>query len=185
MRSVTKNEMFNTSVIISKISINRDSEGRYSLNDLHKASGGEKRHEPNRWMRLDQTQQIIEEITNTQIWAFEPCFSRRGRAGGTFVCKELVYAYAMWVSAAFSLKVIRAYDEMMIGRAEQQSATQIIHGGPKTVVIHMDESGNIDYTEQAPAGSMVTTAESFKYWMEQNGWLVIRKEHLLEKLLSV
>lgn len=119
-------------IIISDITIHKDSKGRYSLNDLHQASGGERKHEPAGWLRLDQTNELIHEILNTQICVFKPVDSRKGRYGGTYVCKELVYSYAMWISAAFALKVIRAYDALVSGTMEvkpkvrQCTATQLI-----------------------------------------------------------
>jgi hypothetical protein len=34
----------------------------FSLNDLHSAAGGEDRHVPYRFIRLDQTQELIQEL---------------------------------------------------------------------------------------------------------------------------
>jgi hypothetical protein len=59
-------------------------------------------------MRLDQTQALVAEINNcSDVSSFKTV---TGRNGGTYVCKELVYAYAMWISPKFHLQVIRAYD---------------------------------------------------------------------------
>lgn len=123
------------SISISGISINQDSEGRYSLNDLHKAAGNERRHEPKNWLNIQQTKELIEEIIkvgiptfsgglNTDIPVFKPIDTKRGCKGGTCVCKELVYSYAMWISAAFSLKVIRAYDALVNVVKAQESKPQ-------------------------------------------------------------
>lgn len=80
-----------------------DTPGRYCLNDLHKASGGEKRHVPAEFLRLDSTKELIEEI-KYGVSHIPPVLSLRGFHGGTFVVKELVYAYAMWISPKFHLK---------------------------------------------------------------------------------
>ncbi len=100
-------------IIISDIVIHQDSDGRYSINDLHKASGSEQRHQPRYWLDIQQTKELIEVIANSEISLFQPTHTIRGCRGGTYVCKELVYSYAMWISAAFALKVIRTYDAMM------------------------------------------------------------------------
>lgn len=94
-------------VSIAGVEIRQDAEGRFSLNDLHRAAGGEKRHTPSYWLSNQQTNELIEEIGNTG----NPVSVIRGGSNpGTFVCKELVYAYAMWISPKFHLQVIRAYD---------------------------------------------------------------------------
>lgn len=99
------------SLTIADVSIRVDAKGRYCLNDLHKAAGGEARHEPHQFMRLDQTQALAEEINSADQRISVQ--TKRGANGGTFVARELVYAYAMWISPAFHLKVIRAYDKAM------------------------------------------------------------------------
>jgi phage antirepressor YoqD-like protein len=103
---------------IADTAIRQDAEGRYCLNDLHRASGGEKRHQPSDWLRIQQTQALIAEIQavpgipGTQ--QNQPLnVLQGGSLQGTYVCKELVYAYAMWISPAFHLKVIRAYDALV------------------------------------------------------------------------
>lgn len=100
---------------IANVAIRQDAAGRFCLNDLHRAAGGEKRHQPSDWLRLQQTQELLTELDNSGDSRNYALSSEPGRYGGTFVGKELVYAYAMWVSPAFHLKVIRFYDTMVVG----------------------------------------------------------------------
>lgn len=79
---------------IAGIGIRQDAQGRYCLNDLHKAAGEESKHRPAYWQELQQTKDLAAELEKDGI----PAIEARQRVG-TFVCKELVYAYAMWISA--------------------------------------------------------------------------------------
>lgn len=84
----------------------REVGGLYSLNDLHKASGGEPKHRPGYFLEIEQTKDLTKEIETAGIPAVK---TKEGRNGGTYACRELVIAYAAWISAAFHLKVIRVF----------------------------------------------------------------------------
>ena len=86
----------------------RQHNGLFSLNDLHKASGGEENFKPAFFLRNDQAKALIAEIAKG---ADSHLFLKttKGRNGGTYACRELVIAYAAWISAAFHLKVIRVF----------------------------------------------------------------------------
>ena len=109
-------------LILEDTYVRQDEQGRFSLNDLHQAAGGEQRHRPNYWLETKQTQDLIAELGNswnsmssgTSI-AGIPAIEAKTKVG-TFVARELVYAYAMWISPAFHLQVIRTFDALATGR---------------------------------------------------------------------
>lgn len=117
----------NLPLIISDTFIHQDAETRYCLNDLHKAAGDNPKHKPANFLRLDNTKALIAEIDGSSDLRNDSSEMRSdqfsemrsvevingGKSPGTYVVKELVYAYAMWISPAFSLKVIRAYDALV------------------------------------------------------------------------
>lgn len=101
----------NNSIAIDQVSIRQDDVGRYSLNDLHIAAGGEERHKPSNFLRQDYVRDLCAEIDRCSDLSIASFESIRGGANqGTYACRELVYAYAMWISPAFQLKVIRTFD---------------------------------------------------------------------------
>lgn len=103
-----------SNLILSDVKVSINEQGLYRLNDLHKAAGGETKHKPSEWLRNQQTESLIDEINKAGIPALESVQKR-----GTYACKELVYAYAMWISPSFHLKVIRAFDALASGDIEK------------------------------------------------------------------
>ena len=86
----------------------RQLNGLFSLNDLHTAAGSEPKHQPHEFLRIEQTKALVAELSNSGD-SRNYLETKRGKFGGTYACRELVIAYAAWISAAFHLKVIRVF----------------------------------------------------------------------------
>jgi hypothetical protein len=125
---------------IGNTTVRQNQQGLYSLADLHKAAGGNKKHKPGNWLRSDRSKRLIEtlnaesaaqiraallaesqqatsqsapQIRGALFPAVEVVESGAYAQRGTWVCLELVYDYAMWVSPEFELRIIRAFHAMM------------------------------------------------------------------------
>ena len=111
--------------VLCGVKIKQDDEGRYCLNDLHKAAvadGANKRtKEPGKFMATESFAEMVAELT-TQNPGSLPVVTIEGRNGGTYVARELIYAYAMWVNARFHLHVIRTFDSVVTGQLEAVEA---------------------------------------------------------------
>ena len=59
--------MSSSILAISGTSIKQDSFGRFCLNDLHKAAGGEKCYQPANWQRLQQTVDLIKLLESEEL----------------------------------------------------------------------------------------------------------------------
>ena len=124
---------------IAGLTIEQSSNGLYSINDLHKASGGLAKHRPENWYRLQATinligflesqalnqgsKNVIETVSGRDIGSQEknPCIPI-GDIQGTFVCRELVVAYATWISPQFFAHVIRTFLDVVDGVYERVNA---------------------------------------------------------------
>lgn len=93
--------------------IRQDAQGRFRLNDLHRAAVAAghdyKRCQVEHFTRTDTTQALVNELRKNGELDFEPLVSTAGRYGGTYACRELVIAYAAWISPAFHLKVLQVF----------------------------------------------------------------------------
>lgn len=112
--NASTNVLVASKVNIDGAMIRQDQHGRFCANDLHQASGGERKNQPQYFLENKQTQDLVQILIDTGIPVSPIDVIRGGINQGTYVVKEIVYAYAMWISPAFHLKVIRNFDAMMV-----------------------------------------------------------------------
>ena len=158
----------------------RQLDGLYSLNDLHKASGGARKHQPSNFMRIDTTVALIDEIKSSDL-RISQTKTLSGCKGGTYVCKELVYAYAMWISPKFHLAVIRAFDALQqpVSPAEalpvaipMMLGTETKHLAGKRFLVRFSDDGHYS-AKSVPDDCVVMNIEQFiKALSDPNGMYV-------------
>lgn len=109
----------NNMIRIGDTVIHIDESGRYCLNDLHRAAGGANKNRPSLWLKNKRTKSLIFELEVAGISATHTIENV-----GTFVQKELVYAFGMWISPQFYLHVIRAYDALVMSEHNKLESAQ-------------------------------------------------------------
>lgn len=103
-----------TALTLADTTIRQDAHGRYCLNDLHQAAGALSHQRPSKWLANKATMEQLE-ILNVEAQIRASNSVRGHGITATYVVKELVYSYAMWINPAFHIKVIRTFDAVVNG----------------------------------------------------------------------
>ncbi len=108
--------------VICGVEITTDAEGRFNLNALHKASGGDNAKRPSLWLANKQAKELTEELSRNSCLGQEVIKTVKGGTyPGTFAHELLAVEYAGWISPAFRLQVNQTFIDFRTGK--QQSAT--------------------------------------------------------------
>ena len=97
-------------LIIANTPIPVDADNRINLNALHRASGLGESKEPNKWLKLKSTKELVIELEATEGSCGRTINSiKGGNAPGTFAHQLLAISYAGWISPAFQLQVNQVF----------------------------------------------------------------------------
>ena len=134
---------------IDGTAIHHDQHGRFCLNDLHQASGGERKNQPQYFLDNVKTQELVQELIDTGIPVSPVEVVRGGLNQGTYVVKQIVYAYAMWISAKFHLKVINSFDALINHRQQlPQSFAEALQLAADQARKIEEDKPKVDYYEK-------------------------------------
>lgn len=185
-KTCTGSNIMQNLITVSGVKI-RALNGLFSLNDLHRASGGKNKHKPSLWANNKQTIELKEEISKAGIPAIQ---SKQGL--GTFVCKELVIHYGMWISPEFSLQVIRTFLDVRSGdktttdqRTPLRDAVNLLVGKKGLMypeaysVIH--QRFNVKHIDELSADQVPMAIEYVHKLTLDIEWLPDGKRSLVEK----
>ncbi|EAA6838838.1 Rha family transcriptional regulator [Salmonella enterica subsp. enterica serovar Oranienburg] len=103
----------------------------------------------------------------------------------------LVMGFTGKKAATFKEAYIAEFDRMEneLRQNNTPSPDKIIPGDGRTLVIHLDEHGNIKFTETVPENACVCTLDTFRFYLEKQGWALVNRNAIknmtVEQLLSL
>ncbi|MCH7421319.1 phage antirepressor KilAC domain-containing protein [Shewanella sp. MM_2022_3] len=104
---------------IAGVEITTDDQGRFNLNALHRASGGETTKRPSIWLTNKQAQELVEELSQNSGLGHKLINSvKGGSTPGTFAHELLAVSYAGWISPSFQLKVNQVFLDYRSGKLQ-------------------------------------------------------------------
>lgn len=113
-----------TSITVFGKNIRKDDDGRFSLNDLHKAAMAKGHatdsHAPSKFLRNDGVQAFIAEIDSKNN-DLESDGQKRasvkstkgGKSQGSFACELVAMRYAGWISASVEVEVYKTFQKVI------------------------------------------------------------------------
>lgn len=117
-------------------------DGMMKLNDIRKAYlvevGAEDRDgfkQISKWLSTTSTSELLEYLEgNHEEFNYADMGSVKkaveGKYGGTYVCKELAYHFAMWCDPRFAMHVLRAFDHLVHANFESARKTATVVAKP-------------------------------------------------------
>lgn len=110
------------SITISGTTIHRDANGRYCLNDLHKAAMANGKatesHRPGNFLKSPGVEAFVRELgTATGIAVVEVV--NGGKHRGTYAVELVVMRYAAWIDPEFEVKVYQTFQAVAHNQMEE------------------------------------------------------------------
>lgn len=128
----------NQLIKIDNTEIRQDGQGRYCLNDLHRASGGNPIHAPSQFLRLKGTKEFVAILDKHNADLHSALEINNGGINqGCYACEKLVYKYAAWINPEFEVKVYEIFDKVLKGEF-QPIKTQIPQTLPEALRLAAD-----------------------------------------------
>lgn len=106
---------------VSGVTVRRDADGRYSLNDLHKAAMANGKatdvHRPASFLRTVNVQHFVQILSDAQNCA-SVVSVKGGTNQGTYAVELVAIRYAAWIDPAFEVQVYQTFQAVQRAKGD-------------------------------------------------------------------